>query len=149
MEPLPHHYLVRAFGEDTGDIVLSARSLPTLASAAPAEFDGPGTRWSPETLLVAAVGDCLQLTFRAVARASRVAFVSLHCEVTGTLARVDQVARFTAFEIRARLAIPPGTDPEQARRALERAEQRCVISNSLTATVNLNIEIEVATLAPA
>ena len=149
MQSFPHRYVVTAAAADTGDVELTATALPRLASAPPIEFDGPGTRWSPETLLVAAVGDCLQLTFRAVARASRVEFTALRCDVAGTLSRVENVTRFTAFDIRARLTIPPTTDPDQARQALERAEQRCLISNSLKATVNLTIDIEVAVLAPA
>jgi organic hydroperoxide reductase OsmC/OhrA len=149
MQSFPHRYVVTAAAADTGDVELTATALPALPSAPPPEFDGPGTRWSPETLLVAAVGDCLQLTFRAVARASHVAFSALRCEVAGTLSRVDNVTRFTAFDIRARLTIPPATDPAQARQALERAERRCLITNSLNATVNLTIDLEVAALAPA
>ena len=149
MQSFPHRYVVTASAADAGDVDLTAVSLPAIESAPPMEFDGPGTRWSPETLLGAAVGDCLQLTFRSVARASRVAFTSLKCEVAGTLARVDNITRFTTFDIRAHLVIPPTTDPAHARLALERAEKRCLISNSLNATVTLTIEVEVVALAVA
>lgn len=148
MQSFPHRYVVTAIGDATDEIELTSPSLPAIVSAAPAEFDGPGTRWSPETLLVAAVGDCLVLTFRAIARASRVSWTSLRCDVAGTLARVDNVTQFTAFDIRARIVVPSDTDPAQARQALERAEQRCLISNSLKARVALTIDIDVATLTP-
>ena len=65
MEPFPHRYRVKGRGQVTGDVELSADGLTTLRSASPAEFDGPGGRWSPETLLVGAVADCFILTFRA------------------------------------------------------------------------------------
>ena len=42
-----------------------------MHSSAPVEFDGPGDRWSPETLLIAAIADCFILTFRAIACATR------------------------------------------------------------------------------
>lgn len=144
MQNFPHRYVVSASACESGDVDLSAAALPVIVSAPPVEFDGPGDRWSPETLLAAAVGDCLVLTFRAVARASRVPWTALRCEVAGTLARVDNVTQFTAFDVRARLAVPPATDPGAARQALERAERRCLIANSLKATITLTIEVELA-----
>jgi organic hydroperoxide reductase OsmC/OhrA len=145
MQNFPHHYEVIATGSVLGDIDLNAERLPTLHSASPPEFDGPGDRWSPETLFVAAVGDCLILTFRAVAHASRLAWTSLECDVTGTLDRIERTTRFVAFDIRARLRVPSGTDPERARRALEKAEQNCLISSSLNGAIQLMPTIDVAT----
>lgn len=144
MQPLPHHYRAAAKGSAAGDVELRADGLSVLRTASPAEFDGPGDRWSPETLLVAAVGDCLILTFRAVARASGLAWTALECDVTGTLDRLERTTRFVAFEIRARLSVPSGTDPEDARRALDRAERTCLISNSLSGAIHLTPQIEVA-----
>ena len=137
MQAFPHHYTVEASGSGTGDVELKADKLPTLRSVSPIPFDGPGDRWSPETLLVAAVGDCLILTFRAVARASGFAWRSLECDVTGTLDRVEHTTRFVAFEVRARLHVPGGTDPGRARQVLEKAERSCLISNSLSGAIHL------------
>jgi organic hydroperoxide reductase OsmC/OhrA len=144
MQPFPHHYTVSANGSGTGDVELNAGGLPTLRSASPIPFDGPGDRWSPETLLVAAVGDCLILTFRAVARASGFAWTSLDCEVTGTLDRIERTTRFVGFDVRARLHVPSGTDPDRARKVLEKAERSCLISNSLSGAIRLIPVIEVA-----
>lgn len=145
MQDFPHRYRVTAAGEADGDVELTAERLPRLRSESPAEFGGPGDRWSPETLLVGAVGDCFILTFRAVARASHLQWTSLQCDVTGTLDRIDRVTQFTRLDVHARLAVAAGTDPAQASRALEKAERGCLISNSLKATVHLNTEINVAT----
>ena len=70
MQAFPHRYRVKGAGRTTGDVELTAERLTMLQSASPAEFDGPGNRWSPETLLVGALADCFILTFRAVAKAS-------------------------------------------------------------------------------
>jgi organic hydroperoxide reductase OsmC/OhrA len=137
-------YGLERSGSGTGDVELKADGLPTLRSVSPIQFDGPGDRWSPETLLVAAVGDCLILTFRAVARASGFAWTSLECDVTGTLDRIERTTRFVAFEVRARLHVPSGTDPDRARQVLEKAERSCLISNSLSGTIHLIPMIEVA-----
>src|SRR5271169_4961790 len=99
MQVLPPHYSAVATGEVSGDVALEGSQLPTLRSAAPAEFGGPGDRWSPETLIVAAVADCFVLTFRAVAQASKVSWAALQCDVCGTLDRVDRVTLFTHFDI--------------------------------------------------
>jgi organic hydroperoxide reductase OsmC/OhrA len=145
MHEFPHHYTVTATGAADTDVELTAERLPRLFSASPAEFDGPGDRWSPETFLVGAVADCFILTFRAVAHASKLPWSSLHCEVSGTLDRLDRATQFTHFDMRARLTVPTGTDPAQARRVLDKAERSCLITNSLKATVQLMPEIEVAT----
>ena len=128
----------------TGDVELTAERLRTLQSASPPEFDGPGDRWSPETLLVAAVADCFILTFRAIAKASRLSWISLGCEVTGTLDRVDGVTQFTQFHLTARLVIPPGVDADRSRHALEKAERNCLISSSLKASIALDAAVAIA-----
>lgn len=145
MQELPHRYAVAAAANATDDVELDARGLPPLHSASPAEFGGPGDRWSPETLLVGAVADCFVLTFRAVARASKVSWTSLRCDVIGTLDRVDKMTQFTRFDLRAYLTLPPTTDAQQARRALDKAEQQCLIANSLKATTHLEAELDVTT----
>jgi len=144
MQAFPHHYTVEASGSGTGDVELKGDGLPTLRSVSPIPFDGPGDRWSPETLLVAAVGDCLILTFRAVARASGFPWTSLECVVTGTLDRIGRTTRFVGFDVRARLHVPPGTDPDRAREMLDKAERSCLISNSLNGAIHLIPMIDVA-----
>jgi peroxiredoxin-like protein len=141
MQELPHRYSVQAAAGSTGEIRLASPGLPLLASAAPREFDGPGDRWAPETLLVAAVADCFVLSFRAVARASKLDWSSLECDAEGILDRVEGRMRFTDVNLRARLGVPAGTDAERARRLLEKAERSCLISNSLVARVHLEATV--------
>lgn len=133
MHPYPHFYWTETHGGPTGDVALSATGLPTLATAPPAEFDGPGDRWSPETLLIGAVADCFLLSFRGVARAARLEWTSVDCRVEGKLDRVDGRTRFTEIVVKATLHAPAGTDVERAGQLLEKAEHVCLISNSLNA----------------
>jgi organic hydroperoxide reductase OsmC/OhrA len=143
MREFPHYYAAVATGGPDGDIQLDSGRLAALRSAAPAEFDGPGDRWSPETLVTAAVADCFVLTFRGIARSSKLPWLALRCEASGTLDRVDRVTQFTAFSIKASLRVPPGTDVDQARRLLARAEEGCLISRSLKAPVQLAADVQV------
>jgi peroxiredoxin-like protein len=141
MKPYPHHYRVEAEAAASGSVSLLADGLPSLASAPPIEFDGPGDQWSPESLLVAAVVDCFVLSFRAIARASKLEWNSLQCHAEGTLDRVDRVTRFVAMRIEAKLAVPAGGNVDAAKRLLEKAEKTCLISNSLDLSVDLDVTV--------
>jgi organic hydroperoxide reductase OsmC/OhrA len=149
MQDFPHHYHASTRADAAGDIILASPPLDTLRTASPAEFGGPGDRWSPETLLTGAVGDCFALTFRAVARASRLPWTSLRCDVTGTLDRLGSVPQFTGFDLVAHLDVPEGTSIEQAQKALEKAERHCLVSNSLKGEVHLHTCVEVERSSPA
>ena len=143
MKPYPHHYHVAAAAGPEGEVLLSSNGLESLRTAPPAEFDGPGDRWSPETLLVGAIADCFTLSFRAVARAARLPWVCLHVEVAGTLERDHDASRFTRFVVHARLQMRADGDLEVATRALHRAEAGCLISNSLSGQRHLVVDIEI------
>lgn len=132
MHPYPHQYKVSAQGGKTGHVTVGSPGLPNLETAPPPEFDGPGDVWSPENLLCAAVADCFILTFRALSRAAKLDWLSLKCQVEGTLQRADGVSKFTRFSTCATLQVPAGTDTGAAQRLLERAEHTCLISNSLS-----------------
>ena len=143
MREFPHHYAASAVGGPDGEIRIESAKLPPLRSAPPAEFDGPGDRWSPETLLTAAVADCFVLTFRAMAKFSGLSWLTVRCRASGTLNRVERVTQFASFALHVVLRVPAATNVNQARRLLARAEQGCLISNSLKAHVHLEAEVEV------
>lgn len=137
MKPLPHRYDVHISSRPSGYAELSTGGMPALRTAAPADFDGPGDAWSPEHLLVAAVQSCFLITFRGIARASKVEFAELEVEASGTVARVDGATRFTDIVLRPIVTIPEGTSREQLRETLEKAEARCLISASLACATRL------------
>ena len=141
MHPYPHRYTVQAQAEATGDVDLDAEGVPTLKTAPPVEFDGPGDRWSPETLLCAAVADCFVLSFRAVARASKLDWQAVEASVEGKLDRIEGKSRFTEIVVRATLRVPAGTDHQRAEKLMEKAEQVCLISNSLLAERRLEATV--------
>ena len=141
MQEFPHHYAVTASSAADSNIALESPGLESLESAGPAEFGGPGDLWSPETMLVASVADCFILTFKAIARASRMDWVSLRCDAVGILEKVDRVTQFTGFRIQATLDVPEGTREEKALRLLEKAEKSCLITNSLKAESHLDAEV--------
>ena len=141
MIPFPHHYIVNAEATAAGPIATGAPALDRLQVDAPVEFGGPGDRWSPENLLVAAVADCFVLTFRAVAQASHLPWTRVECDLSGTVDRVDRAPQFTHFALHARLEVPEGGDTALALRALDKAHRGCLVANSLKAAIDLEPEV--------
>lgn len=142
MTEFPHHYTVKASAQQQGSVAVEAANLPPINSAPPVEFGGPGNQWSPETLLMAAIADCLILSFRAIARASKLEWHELICDAEGTLDRVDGITRFTHAVLQATLRVPAGVDTARAQRLLDKAKQTCLVTNSLTAECRLEARVQ-------
>jgi len=150
MKPLPHEYDVSITATSGGPAELRSHGLTTLMSAPPAEFGGPGNLWSPETLLVAAVGDCFVQTFKAIASLSKLQWSKIFCEAKGMLDRAEDGVRFTKVLLTVRLDLASGAQPDAARRVLEKAERGCLIGNSLKCRPELEYDIAFEeALAPA
>ena len=143
MHPFPHHYHAQAEGAAGGPVRVSTDAAPDLETHAPPEFDGPAGYWSPETLLVASVADCYILSFRAVARASKLEWRSLSVDVEGVLERVDGVTRFVSFTVTPRLAICAADREHLAGSVLDKAKRTCLVTNSLNAECRLQPQVSV------
>jgi len=120
---------------------VASPGLPSLDTAPPPEFDGPGGVWSPETLLVAAIADCFILTFRGVSRAAHFDWVRLEAHVDGTLERDSGVTQFVRYTTRAILTVKPNADHAKAQELLERAEKVCLVANSLRGVRALEVQV--------
>ena len=141
MQDYPHRYEATARGGGRGEIDTASPGLPTLPTMPPTEFDGPGDRWSPETLLVGAIASCYILTFRAVARGAHFDWNAVSCKVVGVLDRVDRKTHFTEFLLDVELHLPAGADEHKARHIAERSEQVCLVTNSLTGEKKLTVDV--------
>ena len=149
MKPLPHRYDVHISGRPSGYGELSAEGMPALRTAPPADFDGPGDAWSPEHLLVAAVQSCFLITFRGIARASKVEFTAIDVEAFGTLARVNGTTRFTEIVLRPIVTVRDDSGREQLEQVLQKAKDRCLVSASLACATRLEETIFDVTVSPA
>jgi organic hydroperoxide reductase OsmC/OhrA len=141
MHPFPHVYEATAEAAVADLVAVSSPGLPEISSSPPPQFDGPEGHWSPESLLCAAVADCLILTFRSIARASKFDWSRLSCRTEGTLERVEGQSRFTRFVSHVTLHVPAGTDAARAQLLLEKSEHGCLVANSLTAQRELRVAI--------
>ena len=142
MQDFPHHYrCIATANADQSRVRISSQGLEDLITDAPSEFGGPGDQWSPEALLIAAVADCFVLTFRAMATPSQITWYALDCDATGTLERVNRATQFTTIQLAVRISVPDEMEEEKVLRVLKKAEETCLITNSLLATVTLVVDI--------
>ncbi len=141
MQAFPHRYPASGIGFPEGNVTVSSTGVSNITTAPPAEFGGPGDEWSPEGLLVASVADCFIMTFRAIARTSKLDWRELHCDVVGVLDKVDGVTQFVEFEINAILDVSSETNVDKANKLLHSAEKHCLITNSLTGVKHLEVTI--------
>jgi organic hydroperoxide reductase OsmC/OhrA len=141
MQPYPHAYRAAARAGPSGLVPVTSPGLPALSTAPAPQFGGPGTLWSPEALLTAAVANCFVLTFRAVSAAALFGWLELDCQVEGMLARVDRIPQFTKLATLATLTVAPGADAAKAKRLLKKADRACLIANSLRAERTLEARV--------
>ncbi len=102
-------------GGPSGYAQLSTAGVPELRTAPPADYDGLGDAWSPEHLLLASVQACFLFTLRAIARLSKVEFMALELDASGTVDRQDGVTRFTEKEDVFGVCVPFDTHPAGTR----------------------------------
>ncbi|MFT4939183.1 MAG: peroxiredoxin-like protein [Paraglaciecola sp.] len=143
MQALPHQYNVHVSGQADSNLQVHVVNLVNLTVAPPALFGGPGDQWSPEDLFMASVASCFILSFKAIARASKLSWQSVQCDAQGELDKLAGKTQFTKIVINAKLVITAGESSEKAERLLNKAEQSCLITNSLTSETHLECEVSV------
>lgn len=141
MKAFPHTYAAAASADPTGNVICSLNNGSRVEVAPPVEFDGAGDVWSPEELLMAAVANCLVLSFKSIARAYDLNWLHIECAADGQLEKVERKVQFTGVHTRVKLILPSGEDSDKAKRILEKAEDTCFITNSLSAESGFSCEI--------
>jgi len=132
--PFPHHHqtsLVRTFASRAR--LETAPRAPIVGGPAP-EVDGDATSWSPEHLLLSAIGLCLLTTFEALAVRDGVDLLAWEATARAT---VDKSATGLALtKILLEVDMEVG-DVAQARETLELAKRHCLVANSLAVPVEI------------
>ncbi len=115
-------------------IVSAPDGPPDLEIASPAQFGGPGNRWTPEHFFVGAATACWMTTFLAVAELSKLEVAEVSASGEGFLERSDD-RRFsiTRIVLRPRVAIRREEDRDKALRLIQKAETACLVARSMKA----------------
>lgn len=138
--PFPHHYELSLTRTARAHATVELPGRPPVAGAAPPEFDGDPAAWSPEHLLLAAIGLCHETTFDAYATRDGLAIERWHATVSGTLEKTKAGLAFTRFTITVEVTVAPG-DVERARSVLDRAHRACIVSNALNVPVEVDAQV--------
>jgi organic hydroperoxide reductase OsmC/OhrA len=141
MKPIfPHRYTATITRLAHGLATIDSPPRPSLTGGPPPELHGDPTSWSPEHLLVSALGLCLFATFDAFASREGVAVLGWRDTVTGVLDKTPTGLAFKSFTIEVELTVDRA-DIERARTVLERAERYCIISKALQVPVKIEPHI--------
>ncbi|MDD5301754.1 MAG: OsmC family protein [Elusimicrobia bacterium] len=143
-QPFPHQYEVNLTwkGGETSEI--SSGPRPPIAGGPPAQFDGTDeTRWSPEHLILAALTQCLMLTWLSLNKRSQIPLKGWESKGESVLDKTKEGLVFTSFK----LTVTLKTDAarvEEARRLLDGAKKYCIVANSLKTPPTLVAEVVAA-----
>lgn len=110
--------------------------------SAPVEFQGEEDKWTPEHFFLAALASCFVTTFSAIAEFSKFPISQLTVTASGTLEKMEGGMRMTEVELRPVLKIEDESQRPKAMRLLERAENGCFITRSVTSKVTVLAEVE-------
>lgn len=137
-----HHYKVSLNWQNGRIGLLSSSDLTEKINVAtPPEFDqGVAGIWSPEHLFTAAVQSCYMTTFLAIAANSGLSFSAFSCDATGILDKEAGKFKMTRVILKPRLQLTDNNHHEKSLRILEKAEQHCLITNSINCQVILELE---------
>jgi organic hydroperoxide reductase OsmC/OhrA len=128
--PFPHRYTTTVVRTARSRAAIEAPPRPALAGAPPTEFDGDPARWSPEHLLLGALGLCLETTFDALASRVQLDVRGWRAAVEGVLDKTRTGLEFTSITIDVTIVVAR-EDTARAEELLRKAQQHCIVSRAL------------------
>jgi peroxiredoxin-like protein len=144
-----HQYQVVAWWTSGRTGIAKSKSTPNaIHFAAPPEFGGLQGRWTPEELLLGAVGGCFTTTFRAIAAHSNFEYTDLEVETAGTSTKTADGYRFDEIVIRPKLTISSEEERNRAVNLLKKANALCLVSRALRVTQTFKPLIAVGKTVP-
>ena len=140
--PFPHRYDVRVRAAD-GSARLAGGRRPDIVGGPPPEFDGSDQWWSPEHLLLSAVGLCLMTTFQSFAARAALPVTGYESRVEGVLDKTPAGLAFTSIRVVVDLCVADG-ERARAEQVLRSAQRHCIVSNALKTPVEVETLVAVA-----
>jgi organic hydroperoxide reductase OsmC/OhrA len=127
-----HNYRIKAWWTSGRTGIANCDSAPNaIHFTAPLQFGGLEGRWTPEDLLLTAIGSCFATTFRALADYSKLAYADLEVEVSGSVQKVSSGYSFREINTRPLLTTLREDDHEPALRLLHKTQELCLITRTL------------------
>ena len=109
--------------------------------ATPKQFGGTGEDWSPEHLFLGAVNSCYMSTLFSFAKKMNLNILAFECNSIGQIEMLDGKYRFTFINMYPTIGIAKEEDRVKANLAVEKTQQYCLVSNSLSSEIIYHTEI--------
>jgi organic hydroperoxide reductase OsmC/OhrA len=138
--PFPHAYSVEVTRTGPGAAIIDASPRASIEAGPPPEFGGSNQRWSPEHLLLSAVGACTLATFETFAERAKLEILDWHDTVRGTVDKTHDGLAFTSVAIEVELAVI-ASEVERAHEIFDRAKRHCLVSNSLRVVPIIDLKV--------
>lgn len=134
MAPFPHSYRVAIERRDgrVGRIIEAPAQSESVGP--PPQFDGTDAWWSPEHLLLAAIGGCHMTTFMAFADRRELVVGAYQVAVEGTLEKTREGLRFTRYVAVVEVEVAD-EDVDRVATMLASADKHCIVSQGLKVPV--------------
>ncbi|MCF7803434.1 MAG: OsmC family protein [Candidatus Marinimicrobia bacterium] len=121
---------------------LTAEGKPDVEVSSPPEFKGEAGKWSPEDLFVAAVESCTMTTFLALAFHKDLPLESYESSAVGTMENDGGGYEFTKIVVKPVVRVETEEAIDLAERLMEKAHDRCLISNSIKGKTRVEADIQ-------
>lgn len=139
----PHTYETTIERTAASRARIDAGARPSLQGGPPPEFFGDEQSWTPEHLVLAALGLCVFTTFEAFAARDKLAVVAWRETANGQLDRTSSGLAFKSFGIEIDLTVASG-DEARAREVFDKAKKNCIISRALQPAPEVTLRVHAA-----
>jgi organic hydroperoxide reductase OsmC/OhrA len=137
--PFPHRYSASLSRTFASRARMEAPPRPALHGGPSPEFDGDVGAWSPEHMILSALGLCMLTTFEAFATRDGIELHQWDAKVTGSVERGPEGLMFDTILLELDMTITGNVDGVEA--TLEDAKQYCLVLNSLRVPVVIETQI--------
>jgi len=118
--------------------VLSSEGKPSFEVATPVEFRGHAGVWTPEDLFVSSVNICVMTTFLFFAEKEGIELLDYKSEGEGVLEKLNNKFMFSRITLKVLVSVKTRDQIIKARELIIRAEENCLISNSIASKVTVD-----------
>ncbi len=120
--------------------LLSAPDHPALNVGSPPAFKGDPDVWCPEDLLIGGLNTCLMLTFLAIAQRRGLQVVGYEASAQGTLEEHEGKYRVTTVKVQPSVSIANEVEAKLRDEVVRETIASCIITNSISGTVEFTPE---------
>jgi len=142
-EPAKYEYNTNLEWTSEKKGILRCEGKPDIEVACPPEFGGHPNIWSPEDLFVGSVEVCMLTTFLWFVNKENVTLKFYKSKTSGIVELVGGVFRFSSITVTMKIGISHENDRHIIEKILRKVKRACLISNSIQADVNIELDITV------